>query len=239
MTAAVALFIISFLSFFVSLLAAGGAAVLFIPLSALVIPLRFTAPVVSMASSISGLQRTWIYRAHIHWPIALYSIPGAILGAAGGSYLYSLFPVELLQLIVGCYLILIPLGKLFPLPSLNLPLKTYHFFIANLFVSFISAMVGAAGPIMNTMYLKFNLPKERIIGTKAITLLFLQGTKLASYTAFLDSLEFLQWGLIATVGAMSGTYVASIYLKGLTQKGFENWLDLMLFVSGVITLLIR
>lgn len=239
MFTAISLLLIAFLSFFVSLLAAGGAAVLFIPLSALVIPFRLTAPVVSMASCISGIQRTWLYRSHIHWPIALYSIPGAIIGAAAGGYLFSLFPVALLQLIVGSYLIIIPLTRFLPLPKISIPIKPHHFFITNLLVSLISAMVGAAGPVMNTMYLRFKLPKEKIIGTKAITLLFLQSTKLLSYAAFIGSLEFLKWGILATAGALGGTYAASLYLKKLSQRDFENWIHLMLFVSGVLTLVSR
>jgi uncharacterized membrane protein YfcA len=65
----------------------------------------------------------------------------------------------------------------------------WWFFPLELLVGFLSGLIGAMGPIMNTLYLNAGVTKERMIGTK---------------TAISMPMHFVKIGTYSTFGAMTG-----------------------------------
>jgi uncharacterized protein len=232
------MFFVGWSAWMLSTLAAGGAGVLFIPMATLIIPTNDIAPVVSIAGALAGLHRAWIYRKEINWQISHWLIPGTFLGAVFGVYIFSFFPATALRFCIGLFLCwsgISGLTKKDLHPASRMTHTHYfYFFPASFFSSAVSGVVGASGPMLNSLYLSSNVPKHQIIATKAVGILFMQVTKALSYASISTvSQEILWLGAIAGVGGMAGNYFGKRLLHRIPDRGFEKIISISLLLSGV------
>lgn len=220
-----------------SSLAAGGGALLSIPLLNTVIPLGQVAPVLCVGSIVGAGHRAWLFRHTINWQILRWLIPGIIGGALLGSWLFSQLSLPWLGALVAVFLLFNGLNDYLFSGRLSFTTRLPWFTGAGFMTALLSALIGAVGPVMNPFYLNYQIEKEGILATKAVSTLLMQVSKLAGYLWFLSSAE--QWivlGLMLGIGAMAGNQLGKLALQRITKAQFRHVANGLLTLSGVMML---
>ncbi|MGB1801406.1 MAG: sulfite exporter TauE/SafE family protein, partial [Gammaproteobacteria bacterium] len=177
----VLLFILGCLAWFFSTVAAGGAAILLIPIITFFLGAQMVAPIISVAALIANPSRAFLFRHHVDWQVIPYLLTGSVIGAIIGAWLLTRIDSQFIQVILGLFLISYVLQDKFSKTKLALKMKLHWFFLLGFSVSFLSGLIGATGPIHNPFMLNYGLEKEKLVATKAINSFVMQLTKLISY----------------------------------------------------------
>ena len=232
---AVVLFALGFTAFFVSTLGAGGGAILLLPVANFVLEPRDVPPVIAVASVVSSVQRTWLYRRDVVLPVLAANVPGLVLGSIVGAWFLGALADLGLAIGVGGFLIVYALAGRFGW-SLSLPpARPVHFGVMSFLTAVLSAVVGASGPLMNPVYLQADILKERMVGTKAVSTLAMQIAKLGSFVALgLIRPELWGLGVLVGVGALFGNALGRRALGRMSAESFVGVVQWMLLASGVL-----
>ena len=98
----------------------------------------------------------------------------------------------------------------------------------------ISGLIGASSLISLPFYLNYGLTKERLIATGSVHSLFIQVTKLATYSSIgiLSSRSLLE-GIIGGFGAVCAILVTRRSLNAMSEIWFRRLAVLLMLVSGI------
>ncbi len=233
----IALFITGALSWFISTVAAGGAATLLIPIIGFLLGAQYVAPIISLAAICSNPARAWLFREHVDWKVIAYLMPGSLVGAFFGAWSFSFLDPKWIQVVLAFFLISYVFQYKFGKSELSFKVKKIWFFPLGGLISFLSGLVGATGPILNPFMLNYGLKKEQLVGTKSINSLAMQLTKLTTYTLFgVISLEVVQYGILLGLGAVVGVFIARKHLFNIAHERFQFYTMIMMLVAGVLML---
>ncbi len=231
------LFLAGAVAWAISTAAAGGAAILLIPVIGLLLGTQLVPPIISIASIIASPSRVFFFHQFIDWKVTRYLMPGSLLGAAIGAWSFTQINAELVRIILGIFLITYVLQYKFSKTKLHFHMQQRWFFPLSITASFLSGLVGATGPILNPFMLSYGLEKEQLVATKSLNSLVMQLTKLIAYGMF----GTLGWqvgiyGLLLGSGAMLGVYIAREHLLSIHLERFRNYTLTIMAISGVLML---
>ena len=217
--------------------AAGGAATLLIPVIGFLLGAQVVPPIISIASTIANPTRVFFFYPYIDWKVIRYLMPGSLSGAALGAWSFTQINIELIQIILGVFLISYVFQYQFSKTRLRLHMQRRWFFPLGVMVSFLSGLVGATGPILNPFMLSYGLEKEQLVATKSLNSLIMQLSKLTTYTIF----GALTWqtgiyGVLLGAGAVLGIYIARKHLLSIQLERFRNYTMAIMAISGVLML---
>ncbi len=225
------------LAWFISTVAAGGAATLLIPLVGFILGAELVAPVISVAALCANPSRVWLFRQHIDWTIIRYLLPGSLLGAVLGAWSLSQFSPKWIQIMLGVFLLSYIFQVWFGTSKISVSVQRSWFFPLGIFIAFLSGLIGATGPVLNPFLLSYGLKKEHLVATRAFNSLAMQLTKLLSYSLFgALTLQSGLYGVLIGAGAIIGVYVAHKHLLAIHAERFHFYTLLMMGVCGVLML---
>lgn len=225
----------SFTAFVLSTVAGGGGSLILVPIVAFYLGAQAAAPAISLGNTINRPVRLILFWKHIDWNVTKYYVPGGIVGAVVGAYLFSAFSLEFLQVFIGLFLISTVFQYNFGRSQRAFPMKVAYFLPLGVIVSLFSAIIGATGPVLNPFYLNYGLAKERMIGTKTINSFLVGLTKIGSYT-FFGALHGELWLYGLIIGVMAGTasYVGKRILGEITVRTFRVLVIVVMVASGLV-----
>lgn len=220
-----------------STLAAGGGALLSVPLLNVFLPVNLISPVLCTGSVIGSFHRAWLYRQQVNWRILAWLMPGIIAGALLGSWIFSRMSLPWLSALVGAFLIGNGLlHYLFP-GKASFRMRLPYFSVAGFITALLSAVIGAVGPVLNPFYLNYGAEKEEILGTKAVSSCVMQVAKLAGYLMFLEQIwQWMALGILLGLGAMVGNRIGQQLLQRINRQQFRHLANGLLILSGVLML---
>ncbi len=229
------LFMAGAIAWMISTVAAGGAAMLLIPILGLSMSAQSVAPVITVASLMANPSRTFVFRQHIYWPVIALLLPGSIIGAILGAYAFTLVPAHYLQLILGVFLLSTIWQYRFGKRKRSFPMPRWAFFPLGISVAFVSGLVGGAGPVMNPFFLNHGMEKEQLVATKAFNSLAMQSTKLVSYLG----LGAISWqmglsGLAIGLGGFVGVFWARNHLQRIDNERFRQYTLYFMPIGGAL-----
>lgn len=229
------LFLAGIVAYIISTLAAGGGALIMVPLVGFYLSPAHVAPVVNLGNMIGRPTRLILFWKHIDWRIVKFYVPFAIAGAFVGGLLFVKLQAQWLQVLLGLFLISTVLQFRFGKKKSIFPMKAAYFMPLGFAVTFTSTLFGATGPIMNPFYLNMGLVKERMIATKTANSFLAGIAQLGSY-AFLGALEGDMWfyGLAIGLGATLGNVIGKRQLKKVSNKRFRQYVIALMVLSGVL-----
>jgi uncharacterized membrane protein YfcA len=231
------LFIGGAIAWFISTVAAGGAAMLMIPVLSLMLGPQVVAPAISLGALLANPSRAWLFRTHINWHVSCWLIPGSLAGAVLGAWAFTQISAQWIQVVLGLFLISTVFQYQFGKSKRSFIMKRRWFFPLGLSVSFISGIVGGSGPAHNPFMLNYGLEKEQLVATKAINSLVMQLTKLVAYTGFgAMTLEIGIYGLVIGIGGAIGAWIASNHLKNINPSRFRVYTLILMPICGVLLL---
>ncbi|MEX2162380.1 MAG: sulfite exporter TauE/SafE family protein [Anaerolineales bacterium] len=135
----------AFIGYVVSTVGGGGGSLLLVPVLSFALGARAVAPVLAIGEELSRPARLIIFWRDINWSVAKFHIPGAMLGAFLGAYVFTQIKLEWLQIAVGLYLISTIFQYRFGEKKRTFEMKGIHFLPLGFVVSLMSAIIGATG----------------------------------------------------------------------------------------------
>lgn len=224
-------------AWWISTIAAGGAASLALPLLGLLLGAEIAIPAVALGAMVANPGRAWLFRRHIEWPLARWLIPGSLLGGFVGGAVFSLLDPRWLQGLLGAFLLSTGLQQRWSRRHRFPALPAWCFFPLGLAVSGISGVVGASGPVLNPFLLHNGIDRARLVATKAINSLVMQWSKLVAYGSFgALSGQVLEAGLALGLGALLGTAVARRHLLSISAERFKLYALALMHLAGAALL---
>ena len=233
-----ALIISGAIAWFISTVAAGGAATLLIPIVGFLLGAQYVAPIISLAALCSNPTRAWLFRHDVDWQVIRYLLPGSLIGAFLGAWSFSFLDPKWLQIILGLFLISYVFQYQFGKSKRTFKFTKKLFFPLGVSVSFLSGLVGATGPVLNPFMLNYGLKKEHLVGTKSINSLVMQLTKITTYSLFgILTLQVAIYGVLLGLGAILGVFAARHHLLKIDPQRFQFYTMIMMFFAGVLMMI--
>ncbi|MDA0672093.1 MAG: sulfite exporter TauE/SafE family protein [Cyanobacteria bacterium] len=232
---------VSFVAWFLSMLAGGGSPLVLIPVITVLLGSQAVAPVITTGLLVGNSQRSLFFWREIDWVVTAWYVPGAIAGALLGAYAFANLHLEWLQIFLGLALLLMVanygLSRWLKRRSWSLTVRAWHFLPAAFLNGVGSGLVGSTGPIMNPLYLGYGLEKEAMVATKSANKAFLHLVKIASYLTLgvLDS-SYLGYGLVIGVAAMPANWLGKQVLARMSSEQFRQMVFTLIAVSGLLML---
>ncbi len=232
------LFIFGAFAWFFSTVVAGGAATMLIPVVSFLLGAQLVAPVVSLAALIANPSRMLMFRSDIDWQVLSFMLPGTILGAMLGAWSLTSINTQIIQVLLGLFLISFVIQERFSKARLSLTIRLPAFLPIGFGVAYLSGLIGATGPLHNPFLLRYGLIKEKLVATKSVNSLVLQLTKLACYGGLgLLTLQIGLYGVALGAGATLGVYLARNQLRQLHPGQFRQYVLAFMFMSGIALLI--
>ncbi len=225
----------SLVGWFFSSLAAGGSPLIIIPAINFVMEAKQIPPIITIGMLIGNSQRVGFYWKNIDWQLTAWYLPGAIIGAVTGAFLFTKLQLEWLSLLLGIFLISSIFSYRLAEKLTVFQVKRWQFLPAGLIYALLSGLIGSTGPILNPLYLNYGLEKEQLLGTKSTNVLVVHIVKLIAYGIFGTlSLPIFGYGLIIGIGAFPGNWLGFKVLEKIEEQQFRKIVLAFVVMSGIM-----
>ena len=220
-----------------------GSGVVAAPLLTFVLPLSFTAPLITLLGFFVSVRQAIHDWPLIDWRAVAVFVPGSLVGVALGLYVFQTLDMVLLARLLGAYVLLYAFYSLFGDRLLRRPLTPPRWLIHP--VAVVGALVatifgGLAGPIYVTYFDAMRLSKAVFRVTVSTTLLVLNVVRSIGYVAT-GVFELSDVALVAaafipvTVGVLLGDRLHD----RLDPMAFRRAIGVLLVASGAGLLLLH
>ena len=165
----------------------------------------------------SNGSRSFYLRQHLNWSIIGIFAIGTFLGAAAGSQMIVDIPEPQYRMALGVFILLLTW-----MPKFNVEKKIKgKFFWLGSATGFISLFAGATGPFLAPFFLRENLNKEQLVGTKAACQILTHTAKMIVFAAIGFSFgPYWQLLLGMIIAVFAGNYIGKMLLGKLKQDQF-------------------
>lgn len=231
----VSLALVSFVAWFISTLAGGGSPLILIPLVNFLLGSQAVAPVITTGMLLGNSQRIFMFWRDINWPVTLWFLPGAIVGAIAGAYAFTQIHLDWLQLFIGLFIVGTVFSFGFGKKERTFTVKAWQFLPAGFLFAFVSGIIGSSGPVMNPLYLNYGLVKEQMIATKATNVVVVHVAKMLTYAALgVLTPQYLGYGLIIGLAAAPANWVGRYVLSKMSEQQFRQVVLATMAISGAL-----
>ncbi len=228
------LFIGGCASWIIGIFSGGAGSIVLLAVVTHLIRVKTIAPVITIASLMAGPARIFVSWKLIEWPVVRWYLPGAIAGAIIGSWFFTWANAAWLRIIVGLFLISMPIQYRLGNQARSFPMRLPWFIPVSVAVGVISGVIGASSLVSAPFYLNYGLTKERMIATGAVHSIFIQITKIATYGSLgvLTSGSIVE-GVAAGFGAMVAILLTRQWLDDFNELWFRRLAILLMLLSGM------
>jgi uncharacterized membrane protein YfcA len=222
--------VICFFGGFFSTLAGLGGGLLTLAATSLILPVSVVVPLNGVLILAGQITRVLQFHRFINWQITIPFIPGSMLGAAIGTFIYFGLPEFLIAFILGCVLLWfcwVPPSDAARKLASHIPLPFFWVGFAHTFLS----TVSGAGVLFQSVMVNSKMGKEQLVATIAGTLLFMALFKSIGYLAAgFDYTPYLGVIALSWIMGIIGTMLAKVFLDQLPDSYFR------LIIKVIITL---
>jgi uncharacterized protein len=210
-----------------------GTGVIMIPAIAWSVGVKAAVPVLTVCMLVGNSARVWFSRREIEWRVVGAFLVGAVPMTIVGASLYARIDSEWLSRILGTFMILaVPLRRWLAHAGVNVRLR--HFPLVGAVFGFLSAIVGAVGPIMTPFFLSHGLRKGRYLATDALCTVGAYITRGIMFRrADLLTTPLILVGLYIGVVMIAGAWIGRRLIDRMTEKTFLRILEILLVVFGL------
>jgi len=231
------LFLAGAIAYTISLLAGGGGSLLVLGMLNLLIKSKAIPSLINFSETVVRPYRLYLFWENINWQIVAYYVPFALIGTLLGAWSLALVDPTWLKYLVALFLLSAPLqyGIINP-QERSFPMRLEWFGPLGFISSYLSALIGATGPIENPFYFNYGVDRNALIATKTATSFLTGLVRLFSYWNFgLIYPENWPLALALTGGELVGTYIGKHILENISETLFRRLsIGLMTLVGLVI-----
>jgi len=214
-----------------------GTGVIMIPAIAWIVGVKATVPVLTVCMLIGNSARVWFSRREIEWRVVAAFLLGAVPMTILGATLYTRIESAWLSRILGAFMILaVPLRRWLQHSGITVRLR--HFPLVGAGFGFLSAIVGAVGPIMTPFFLSHGLRKGRYLATDALCTVGAYITRGIMFRrADLLTGPLILTGLYIGVIMIGGAWLGRRLIDRMSEKTFLRIIEALLLAFGLQFLL--
>ena len=226
----------SFIAWFISSLAGGGSPFIIIPMVNFLLEPQAVPPIVTTGMLLGNSQRAFLLWQYIDWRLTWWYLPGAVIGAVLGAFIFTQTQLQWLQVILGLFLV----SSVFSLgfgKEQSFKVPGWFFLPAGFVYAFLSGLIGSIGPVLNPFYLNYGLVKEEMIATKSAHVLVVHVVKMITYAALgALSLPYLGYGLVIGIAAIPANWLGQMALQKISDEQFRQFVIALVTISGLLIL---
>ncbi|MGK7876105.1 MAG: sulfite exporter TauE/SafE family protein [Xenococcaceae cyanobacterium] len=227
----------SFASWFVSTLGGGGTPLLLIPAIGLFLGSPAVPPVLTTGMLLGHPQRVFLYWRDIDWRVMWWYLPGAVIGAGLGAFVFTQIQLEWLPILLALFLICSTFSYGLGGNKESFQVRAWYFLPAGFIYAFLSGLVGSTGPLLNPFYLNYGLVKEQMIATKSANMVVVHVAKIIIYASFgALTLPYLVYGSLIGIAAFPGNWIGQMALKKVSEQRFQQLVVVFVAFSGMLIL---
>jgi uncharacterized membrane protein YfcA len=210
-----------------------GTGVIMVPAIAWSVGVKATVPVLTVCMLVGNSARVWFSRREIVWRVVAMFLVGAVPMTMLGTTLYTRIDSVWLSRMMGTFMILaVPLRR--GLAHSGVTVRLYHFPLVGAVFGFLSALVGAVGPIMSPFFLSHGLRRGRYLATDALCTVGTYITRAIMFRrAELLTGPLVLIGLYIGVIMIGGAWLGRRLLDRMSEKTFLHILEALLIIFGL------
>lgn len=199
-----------------------------IALMLLFMPPATAIPVHGVVHLASNTWRVWLFRKHMAWPLIIRFSALMPLGVWLGLWLFQEMPKELVQVLIGFFVLLtlfLRYLKRFALKEFPL----WAFVPLGFVTGALNMIVGVIAPVLAVLIIRKDLNKENVVGTLGFFGFIGNLLKIAAFTMI--GFSFAEYGLLLalmTAAVIIGTSAGKKLLSGFDEKTFLLVFNIML-----------
>lgn len=214
-----------------------GTGVIMIPAIAWSVGVKATVPVLTVCMLLGNSARAWFSRREIEWRVVAAFLAGAVPMTVVGAMLYARIDSQWISRILGAFMIVsVPLRHW--LAQSGIIVRLRHIPLVGAGFGFLSALVGAVGPIVTPFFLSYGLRRGRYLGTNALCTVGAYIARLVMFRrADLLTGPVVLTGLYIGVVMIGGAWLGYRLLERMTEKVFLRIIEALLVVFGLQFLL--
>ncbi len=205
----------------VSAIVGMGGGVTLLAVMAALLPAPLVVPLHGVVQLVSNGTRTLLFLREVHVRIFAYYIVPAVAGVWLGARWYVGGELPWFRPAIGVF-ILLYLATLVRKPRLG-RLPEWIFAPLGLVTGSLASLIGATGPLIAPFFLRDDLTKEQIIGTKAAVQITTHAAKIPAFAA-LGFAYGAHWQLLVplTAAAVAGTFCGKRLLGRIPEVAFRR-----------------
>lgn len=224
---------ICFAGAYLSTVAGMGGGLLILACCSQIMPITAVVPLNGVFVLASQVARISQFHKHIAWDITRPFIPGSIIGALLGSFIYFSLPETAIALLLACVMLWfcwVPSTA----ASRKLSEKIPHpYFWVGIIHTFLSTLAGVGG-LFQSLMVNSKLERQGIVATIAATLFAMSVFKTLGFImAGFNYLEFLPVILLSWIAGIAGTAVGKRALLKVSDKFFRQLIKAMVTVFSL------
>ncbi|MBI2135241.1 sulfite exporter TauE/SafE family protein [Candidatus Woesearchaeota archaeon] len=210
-----------------------GSALLLVPLSSFLLPIKSAIAVLTIFFMASNVSRIIIFRKHIDWKITLFILYGAIPFVFAGALLLVYAPSDIIEKILGIIILLYAINDYLNITK-KVKLKNYAISMVGGLFGFFSGIIGTGNAITAALLTHMGIRKERFIATMAITALFVNAIKIGIYSKFaLVTIDDIPLVAALIIIAFVGAYLGKNLVKMIKPELFRRLVLILLLVVSL------
>ncbi len=225
--------LICFIGAYLSAIAGLGGGLVVVAACSQIMPLSMVVPLTSVFVLSGQVARMIQYRDHIDWSITIPFIPGSLIGAIIGSYIYFSLPEVFIALLLGSVMMWfcwVPSSPSSRKIAANIP---QPWFWVGIFHTFFSTLSGVGG-LFQSMMVNSKLSRHAIVATIAGTLLFMSLFKAAGYMlAGFDYRPYVGVIVLSWIAGIAGTRVGRNFLERFSDLFFRRLLKTVVTIFSL------
>lgn len=215
-------------SFVTASFGVGGGAIL-LAIMANLLPVNAVIPVHGLVQLGSNTGRILTMRKFINWRMLLWFISGCTLGSLVGGQIAISIPKNWLQVILGCFILLICWE---PLKIENV--RDRSIFLLGGVTSFLAMFVGVTGIFVISTLKHIISDRRKLIGTMAAMMMFQHLSKCIVF--FILGFSYGEWAWLVAlmiIAGFIGTLLGRVMLNKMSNQSFGIVVKILITILAV------
>jgi uncharacterized membrane protein YfcA len=226
--------LISYLAAIAATLAGFGSSMLLVPVAVHFMDVRTAVFIVACFHLFNNLFKVRLFWKKIELrTFLLFGIP-SIIFAFIGAYFISILPIQIIEKVLGVFLIIYAVSSLIR-PRLSVKKSKWMAITGGSLSGLLAGLIGLGGAIRGAFLVTFNLAKEIYVGTSAAIATVIDLSRIPTYiftrTARIEGYSILLLFLIAS--AYFGVRTGKDLLSRINQDTFRRFVSVAILLIGI------
>ena len=196
------------------------------------LPYQLLIPIHGVVQLVSNVSRTFYLRDNIKWDFVIPFVIGAPFGFFIAYFLLTKISNPEYYFLILALFILYTIFKPKNIPHIKLKTKGWFFLGATAGLQ--GSLLGAIGPLTAPFFLRDDISKEEVIGTKAFQQIFIHFLKIPLFLSLsFNYFEHADYLILLSFAAVTGTFIGVKLLKKMDEKLFKILFKTILFLAAI------
>ena len=214
-----------------------GSSMFFVPIASYFLDFHSVLGITALFHVSSNVTKIFFFRKGYSTKLIINIGIPAVLFVILGSYISRFIKTDILEILLGCFLVCVSLLLLLFKKIIIKP-TTFNSVSGGIISGFIAGLLGTGGAIRGITLSAFSLPHDVFIATSAIIDLGIDSSRSVVYylNGYITK-DILYLVPILLVVSITGTWIGKKILGRMSEDQFKSTVLLLILITGIITLL--